>query len=68
MSKPCCQPIPCLLPQNTQAAGSLAAKSELINIFNMSQANNNQRYKRGATNADILTWHYSKNTQSRTKK
>ncbi|ELU42770.1 hypothetical protein AG1IA_03199 [Rhizoctonia solani AG-1 IA] len=67
-SKPRRRPIPCPPPQNTQAAGSLAAKSELIDIFDMSQANNNQRYERGVTNADILTWHYSRNTRSRTKK
>ncbi|KAF8761142.1 hypothetical protein RHS01_00183 [Rhizoctonia solani] len=51
-SKPRRRPIPRPPPQNTQAAGSLAAKSELIDIFDMSQANNNQRYERGVTNAD----------------
>ncbi|KAF8757981.1 hypothetical protein RHS01_03644 [Rhizoctonia solani] len=48
-SKPCRRPIPRLPPQNTQVAGSLAAKSELIDIFNMSQANNNQRNTQSRT-------------------
>ncbi|KAF8760326.1 hypothetical protein RHS01_01354 [Rhizoctonia solani] len=48
-SKPCRRPIPRPPPQNTQVAGSLAAKSELIDIFDMSQANNNQRNTRSRT-------------------
>ncbi|GAB1528336.1 hypothetical protein RhiTH_011530 [Rhizoctonia solani] len=48
-SKPRRRPIPRPAPQNTQAAGSLAAKSELIDIFDMSQANNNQRNTQSRT-------------------
>ncbi|CAE6355029.1 unnamed protein product, partial [Rhizoctonia solani] len=48
-SKPRRRPIPRPPPQNTQVAGSLAAKSELIDIFDMSQANNNQRNTRSRT-------------------